>query len=144
MAVLVTGVTGQLGWYVAEALVGSGRVVWGTQGPSGRPLPEGVRDAGPLDPASAPAPPARVAGAGKAAAHVYVQSLREGRGAQASNAIFYVAESERRPKSFVFAKVTRGLAEVALGRAPSLTLGNTHAVRDFYHARDAASAVLRL
>ncbi len=40
--------------------------------------------------------------------------------------------------------MTRGLAEVALGRAPSLTLGNTHAVRDFYHARDAASAVLRL
>src|SRR5258706_1292033 len=72
MAVLVTGVTGQLGWYVAEALVGAGRVVWGTQGPSGRPLPEGVRDAGPLDPASAPALLARVAAEGPLHAVVHL------------------------------------------------------------------------
>ena len=55
-----------------------------------------------------------------------------------------MAESERRPLHFVFAKITRGLAAVALGQATELTLGNTHAVRDFSHARDSAAAVLRL
>lgn len=80
-------------------------------------------------------------GVAKAAVHLYVQSLREGRGAPASNVILFNAESERRPADFVVSKLTRGLAAVKLGLAQTLSLGNTSAVRDFGHAADAADAL---
>lgn len=240
--ILVTGVTGQVGGYVAAALLAAGHETWGTRGPRGAELPEGVHDAGVLDASvlhagafdgpghDASLPPADFAaallaraagggrldavvhlagqprvgasfqtplavwdstatlcahlaeaaararvrfvhassaelfagtsapvqneetplcprspyGAAKAAAHLYVQALREGRGAHASNAIFYLGESERRSADYVFGKITRGLAEVSLGRAQTLSLGNLQAVRDFLHARDLAAAVVLL
>ena len=41
--VLVTGVTGQLGTYVAEVLVRSGHDVFGVAWPADSPFPQGVR-----------------------------------------------------------------------------------------------------
>ncbi len=48
--VLVTGVTGQIGSYLVEILLGGGHEVFGIGGPDGRPLPSGVKGAkGSLD-----------------------------------------------------------------------------------------------
>jgi GDPmannose 4,6-dehydratase len=73
-----------------------------------------------------------------------VRVAREGMGARASNVIFYLGESERRPPDFVFRKITRGLAAVKLGRAERLSLGDTTIVRDFCHARDLAAAAVKI
>jgi GDPmannose 4,6-dehydratase len=215
---LVTGVTGQIGSYLAEALLEAGHEVYGVGGPHEAPLPEGVRpargtldradglldDNGPLDavvhlggqssvPVSwqdpmgtfdsnarlsaalafaaarrklrlvqassaeifgnaeapiqdentpiAPISPYAVA---KAAAYFATRLAREGFGAPASNLIFYLGESPRRAPTFVFHKITRTVAAIALGQAQELVLGNTSVVRDFSHARDLAAAAMLL
>ena len=83
-------------------------------------------------------------GVSKAAAHFMVRVGRNGYGAPMSNLIFYLGESERRPPTFVFRKITRGLAAIALGRTDHITLGDTSIVRDFSHARDLADAAVRV
>ena len=217
--VLVTGVTGQIGSYLAEELLGAGHDVVGLGGPDSTPLPAGVRPAtgtlddahhllrenGPLDAvihlaasssvaaswdnpmatfrtngqlgaalafANAKAPRARFVHASsaeifgnaalplqdedtpiapispyavaKAASHFAVKVSREGLGCEASNLIFYLGESPRRSKGFVFRKITRTVAAIACGDATELTLGNTGVVRDFCHARDLARAAMLL
>ncbi len=79
-------------------------------------------------------------GVAKAAGHAVVKLVREEMGARATNLIFYLGESIRRAETFVFRKITRGLARVKLGHAARLTLGNTAAIRDFLHADDLARA----
>jgi GDPmannose 4,6-dehydratase len=216
--VLVTGVTGQIGSYLAESLLGGGHEVIGIGAPDEALLPAGVRAAaggfgnvdalldgrGPLDAVvhlggrssvaaswqdpiatfdanarlsavlvfaaarrkirfvqassgeifgNAPTPiqnedtpiaPISPYAVAKAAAHFSVRVAREGFGAPASNLVFYLGESPRRPPSFVFRKITRTIAEIAAGDATELVLGNTSVIRDFSHARDLAAAAALL
>ena len=66
------------------------------------------------------------------------------RGLRASTAILYNHESPRRPMRFVTRKITRTVAEIALGQANELVLGNLEARRDWGWAPDYADALLRI
>jgi GDPmannose 4,6-dehydratase len=59
-----------------------------------------------------------------------------------SNAILYNHESPERPLTFVTRKITHGVAEIALGRAQTITLGNLDARRDWSWAGDVIDALL--
>jgi GDPmannose 4,6-dehydratase len=72
----------------------------------------------------------------KLAAHQLVGQLRDHDGLFACSAILYNHESERRPDRFVSRKVTRAAAEIKLGLADELTLGDTSALRDWSYAGD--------
>lgn len=75
-------------------------------------------------------------GVAKLAAHRLVGIMREHHGLHASSAITFNHESPRRPVRFLPRKVTRGVAQIALGRATELELGDLRAVRDWSDARD--------
>jgi len=72
----------------------------------------------------------------KLAAHQLLGQLRERHGLFAVSGILYNHESERRPERFVTRKITRGAAEISLGRRRTLTLGDLSAVRDWSFAGD--------
>ena len=72
----------------------------------------------------------------KLAAHQLVGQLRRRDGIFACSAILYNHESERRPAYFVTRKITRAAAEIKLGLADELTLGDTGATRDWSFAGD--------
>ncbi len=80
-------------------------------------------------------------GAAKAFAHHYGVVAR-GRGQFVSNAILYNHESPERPPTFVTRKITRGVAEIALGKAETITLGNLDARRDWSWAGDVIDALV--
>jgi GDPmannose 4,6-dehydratase len=215
---LVTGVTGQIGSYLAEALLSAGHQVCGIGGPDDARLPEGVQPvrgsldrvealldengaldsvvhlggqssvsvswqdpmvtfdvnarlsaalvfaaarrklrfvqassaeifgnaAGPIQDETTPIAPLSPYAVAKASAHLTTRLAREGFGIPASNLIFYLGESPRRPPTFVFRKITRTVAAIVAGQANELVLGNTAVVRDFSHARDLAAAAMRL
>ena len=63
-------------------------------------------------------------------------NYREAYGFYACNGILFNHESPRRGETFVTRKITRGLANVALGLDQCLYLGNIDALRDWGHARD--------
>ena len=63
-------------------------------------------------------------------------NYREAYGIYACNGILFNHESERRGKTFVTRKVTRGLANVAQGLEKCLYMGNIDALRDWGHAKD--------
>ena len=218
--ILVTGVTGQIGSFVAEQLLRGGHEVLGSTAPDGVALPPDVRGCGlltaesvdavvdacgkldavvhlagfssaaaswehpvetfaanasmtaafvarlaptksvvfvhassaeifgraaaPMQNEMTPIAPISPYGVSKAAAHMMVRVGREGYRAPMSNLVFFLGESERRPPTFVFRKITRGLAAVKLGLAKDVALGDTSIVRDFSHARDLADAAVRL
>jgi GDPmannose 4,6-dehydratase len=75
-------------------------------------------------------------GVAKLAAHGLVGTMRAHHGIHASSAITFNHESPRRPVRFLPRKVTRGVAEIKLGRAEELVLGDLDAVRDWCDARD--------
>jgi GDPmannose 4,6-dehydratase len=77
----------------------------------------------------------------KLAAHQLVGQLRARDGLFAVSGILYNHESERRPDRFVTRKITRGAAEIALGRRTVLTLGDLSAVRDWSFAGDVMHGV---
>ncbi len=79
-------------------------------------------------------------GAAKAYAHHLVGVYRA-RGLRASSCILFNHESPRRPARFVTRKITRRVAEIALGRAEILELGNLEARRDWGWAPDYAEAL---
>ncbi len=54
----------------------------------------------------------------------------------ACNGILFNHESPRRGETFVTRKITRGLANIALGLEDCLYMGNIHALRDWGHAKD--------
>ena len=54
----------------------------------------------------------------------------------ACNGILFNHESPRRGETFVTRKITRGLANIALGLEKCLYLGNLDAMRDWGHAKD--------
>src|SRR5210317_194401 len=63
-------------------------------------------------------------------------NYREAYGIFACNGILFNHESPRRGETFVTRKITRGLANIALGLEDCLYLGNIDALRDWGHAKD--------
>ena len=63
-------------------------------------------------------------------------NYREAYGMYACNGILFNHESPRRGETFVTRKITRGLANVALGLESCVHLGNIDALRDWGHAKD--------
>ncbi|MDB5939623.1 MAG: rfbD [Polaromonas sp.] len=63
-------------------------------------------------------------------------NYREAYGLYACNGILFNHESPRRGETFVTRKVTRSLANIALGLENCLYMGNIDALRDWGHARD--------
>ena len=63
-------------------------------------------------------------------------NYREAYGMFACNGILFNHESPRRGETFVTRKITRGLANIALGLDDCLYMGNINALRDWGHAKD--------
>jgi GDPmannose 4,6-dehydratase len=63
-------------------------------------------------------------------------NYREAYGIYACNGILFNHESPRRGETFVTRKITRGLANIAMGLEECLYLGNLSSLRDWGHARD--------
>ena len=63
-------------------------------------------------------------------------NYREAYGMYACNGILFNHESPRRGETFVTRKITRGLANIALGLEECLHMGNLDAMRDWGHAKD--------
>ncbi|MZR15478.1 GDP-mannose 4,6-dehydratase [Maritimibacter sp. DP07] len=63
-------------------------------------------------------------------------NYREAYGMYACNGILFNHESPRRGETFVTRKITRGLANIALGIEPCLYMGNIDSLRDWGHAKD--------
>jgi GDPmannose 4,6-dehydratase len=96
--------------------------------------PEPVREGSPVGPVNP-------YGAAKAVAHLAVGMYRS-RGLHASSLVLFNHESCRRPMQFVTRKITRGVAEIATGRADELVLGNLDVSRDWGWAPDYVRAML--
>ncbi|MFQ1701965.1 GDP-mannose 4,6-dehydratase [Loktanella agnita] len=75
---------------------------------------------------------------GVAKLHAYWSCVnyREAYGIFACNGILFNHESPRRGETFVTRKITRGLANIAMGLQDCLYMGNIDALRDWGHARD--------
>ena len=63
-------------------------------------------------------------------------NYREAYNIYACNGILFNHESPRRGETFVTRKITRGLANIALGLEECLYMGNMDALRDWGHAKD--------
>lgn len=63
-------------------------------------------------------------------------NYRESYGMFACNGILFNHESPRRGETFVTRKITRGLANIALGLEKCLFMGNIDSLRDWGHAKD--------
>ncbi|PHQ71244.1 MAG: GDP-mannose 4,6-dehydratase [Sneathiella sp.] len=75
-------------------------------------------------------------GVAKLYAYWIAVNYREAYGMYACNGILFNHESPRRGETFVTRKITRGLANIALGQEPCLYMGNISALRDWGHAKD--------
>ncbi len=69
-------------------------------------------------------------------AYWIIVNYREAYGIYACNGILFNHESPRRGETFVTRKVTRALANIAMGIQDTLFLGNMDAKRDWGHAKD--------
>lgn len=69
-------------------------------------------------------------------AYWIVVNYREAYGLYACNGVLFNHESPRRGETFVTRKITRGLANIALGLEACLYMGNLDALRDWGHAKD--------
>ncbi|CAM5554911.1 GDP-mannose 4,6-dehydratase [Frigidibacter albus] len=63
-------------------------------------------------------------------------NYREAYGMYACNGILFNHEFPRRGETFVTRKITRGLANIAMGLEPCLYMGNIDSLRDWGHAKD--------
>ncbi len=63
-------------------------------------------------------------------------NYREAYGMYACNGILFNHESPRRGETFVTRKITRGMANIALGLESCLYMGNIDSLRDWGHAKD--------
>lgn len=68
-------------------------------------------------------------------------NYREAYGMYAVNGILFNHESPLRGETFVTRKITRGVAQIALGQQEKLYLGNLDAQRDWGHAKDYVEAM---
>ena len=71
-------------------------------------------------------------------------NYREAYGIFACNGILFNHESPMRGETFVTRKITRAVAEIALGIQDKLWLGNLNAQRDWGHAKDYVEAMWRI
>jgi GDPmannose 4,6-dehydratase len=71
-------------------------------------------------------------------------NYREAYNMFACNGILFNHESPLRGETFVTRKITRGVAEIALGLKDKLWLGNLNARRDWGHAKDYVEAMWRI
>ena len=69
-------------------------------------------------------------------AYWIVVNYREAYGMYACNGILFNHESPRRGETFVTRKITRAMANMAMGMQDCLYLGNLDALRDWGHAKD--------
>jgi len=79
--------------------------------------------------------------AAKLYAYWIVVNYREAYGLHASNGILFNHESPLRGETFVTRKITRAVANIALGHQHKLYLGNINAKRDWGHAADFVKAM---
>ncbi|MBF4162543.1 GDP-mannose 4,6-dehydratase [Nocardioides acrostichi] len=77
----------------------------------------------------------------KSFAHHLVVNYRESYGLFTSTGTLYNHESPLRSPEFVTRKISRGVAEIALGRRSTITLGNLDVRRDWGFAGDYARAM---
>lgn len=75
-------------------------------------------------------------GVAKLYAYWIVRNYQESYGFHVCNGILFNHESPRRGETFVTRKITKAVAEIHLGLAEQLKLGNLNAKRDWGHARD--------
>ncbi|MFL5741992.1 MAG: GDP-mannose 4,6-dehydratase [Flavisolibacter sp.] len=68
-------------------------------------------------------------------------NYREAYGIYACNGILFNHESPLRGETFVSRKITRGVAQLAMGLADKLYMGNLDARRDWGHAKDYVEAM---
>ena len=80
-------------------------------------------------------------GVAKLYAYWITVNYREAYGIFACNGILFNHESPLRGETFVTRKITRGVAEIALGLKKKIWLGNLDARRDWGHARDYVEAM---
>lgn len=80
----------------------------------------------------------------KVAAYHAVVNYREAFNLFASNAISFNHESPRRGETFVTRKITQAATRIKLGLQDKLYLGNLEAKRDWSHAKDVASAMIKI
>jgi GDPmannose 4,6-dehydratase len=71
-------------------------------------------------------------------------NYREAYGMFACNGILFNHESPLRGETFVTRKITRGVAQIALGMRDNIALGNLDARRDWGHAKDYVEAMWRI
>ncbi len=71
-------------------------------------------------------------------------NYREAYNIYACNGILFNHESPLRGETFVTRKITRAVAEIALGMQEKLYLGNLNAQRDWGHAKDYVEAMWRI
>jgi len=71
-------------------------------------------------------------------------NYREAYGMFACNGILFNHESPLRGETFVTRKVTRGVAEIVLGKTSKLYMGNIDSKRDWGHAKDYVEAMWRM
>jgi len=83
-------------------------------------------------------------GVSKVAAHHLVVNYRESFGQFASTGILFNHESPLRDIKFVTRKISRGVAEIARGKANSLTLGNIDISRDWGWAPDYVDGMISI
>lgn len=88
-----------------------------------------------------PFQPMSVYATAKAVGYYSVIQYRKAFGLNASNAIMFNNESERRGEVFVTRKISRGLSRCALGLQKELRLGNINAYRDWSHSLNIVDAL---
>lgn len=71
-------------------------------------------------------------------------NYREAYNMYACNGILFNHESPLRGETFVTRKITRGVAQIALGMQDKLYMGNLNARRDWGHAKDYVDAMWRI
>jgi GDPmannose 4,6-dehydratase len=80
-------------------------------------------------------------GVAKAYGHFITVNYRESFGLHASSGILFNHESPRRGESFVTRRISRGVAEIKLGLADELVLGNLDVRRDWGYAKEYVEAM---
>jgi len=83
-------------------------------------------------------------GVSKLFAYWTIVNYREAYGLFACNGILFNHESPRRGSTFVTKKVSRGVAQMILGKAGSLSLGNLNALRDWGYAPEYCEGMWRI
>jgi GDPmannose 4,6-dehydratase len=80
-------------------------------------------------------------GVAKSYGHFITVNYRESFGLHASSGILFNHESPRRGRSFVTRRISRGVAEIKLGMANELLLGDLNVRRDWGYAKEYVEAM---